>query len=156
MSQEFYSTPSANLDIRDTSRSSPVKAISIAVLVSFVGSMIVAMLIGIIYGIYIGTVGLHPDAETEVYLPSSVMYLAFIIEGALFSLWSGQYVAKKTNFKEYRYCIYLILICSSLSLIMFWIIPDQYNAQPLWYTIARFLNYPFAVLLGCWLQVKRT
>lgn len=154
VSDNIYAAPSSNLNVRNRSRGNPTKAIIFGLLISMVGSIVGAILIGIAFGIYWTSIGIGSDQIASLSQTATSILVAYLIMGCLFSTWSGYYVAKKTNYREYRHCVIMAISGTLLSVMLFVAMPSMAADQPLWYTVTSFIYYPIAVLYGCWLFVK--
>lgn len=154
MSENIYSTPASNLDANDNFRGKPAKAIFIGLLISMLGSLLGSIVIGIAFGIYGTSIGLNPEEIASLSQIDTTILIVFLIESGIFSIWSGHYVAKKTNYQEYKHCIIMILIGTLIGVILMVTMPEAFSDQPLWYTIVSFIYYPIVVIYGCWLYVK--
>ena len=154
MRENIYSSPSSNLDKGYTFKGNPIKAIAIGLSISVVGSILGAMVVGIAFGVYWASTGMRAD-EIEILTKTDTSILAaYLIESLLFSFWSGYYVAKKTNFQEFKFCFIMVLIGTILGVLLMVAMPEVYSEQPLWYTVTSFILYPIVVINGCWLFVK--
>ena len=154
MSENIYSTPASNLDIDNNFRGKPTKAIAIGLLISILGSIVGAMIVGISFGIYWSSIGINPEQISSLSQINTTILIAYLIESSIFSVWSGHYVAKKTNYHEYKHCIIMALIGTLIGVLLMVAIPGAFSDQPLWYTIVSYILYPLMVIYGCWLYVK--
>ncbi len=155
MSNEIYTAPSSNLNVGQPINGNPAKAVAIGLIISTLAPLVISVVIGIGYAIYFATQGLSENqmeaATNQLELMFTIIYL--IVSG-MFSVWSGHYVARKTNRKEYKYCTIMFLLGTAMGVALIALWPDLYSEDPLWYTATSFIGYPLTVILGCWLYVK--
>ncbi len=149
-----YEPPASNLKVNDNYRGKPAKAIFFALLISMFGSIIGAIVVVIIFSIYWGSIGINAEQIESLTQKDTSILIAYLIESGIFSIWSGHYVAKKTNYQEYKYCVIMVVISSLIGALIMLSAPAMYSDQPLWYSIVGFICYPIMVLYGCWLFVK--
>jgi len=154
MNENIYSTPESDIDINNSYRGNPTKAIIIGLLISILGSITGAIAVGISFGIYWSTLGKSTEEISYLSQFDTTILIAYLLESGLFSVWSGYYVAKKTNYNEYRHCIIMAIVGTLLGVALMLAIPDSFSSQPLWYTILSYIFYPLLVIYGGWLYVK--
>ncbi len=154
MNENVYQAPESDVEIVIDLKGSPVKAIVLGLLIGLVGAMFVAMLIGIGFSAYWASIGLSLDEISKLSQNNTSLLVAYLIESLIFSVCSGHYVAKKTNYNEYGFCFIMIVIGTLMGVVAQLLAPDLSSRLPDWYMYIGYMHYPLAVMGGCWLSVK--
>jgi uncharacterized membrane protein YfcA len=114
MTTDPYKTPKSNLEVPVEREGSPIKAIIVATLVDFIGTIVISMLVGIIYAAVQLSKGVSPDELTSRMAnidKTSLLYIISLTVGFGMTLFSGYLCARIANRKNYKAVnIYLIIM----------------------------------------------
>ena len=103
MATNPFKPPSADVDIPDTRRGSPVRALVLGVVVDFAGTMVASTVFFLLIGAYLASSGTPADqvVSYEFGLDSPIGIVLNIV-GALFSVLGGYVCARVAKHAEYR------------------------------------------------------
>lgn len=102
MSTNPFKPPSADVDVPDTRRGSPIKALVLGVVVDFAGTMVASTVFFLLFGAYLAASGTPADAAANYGLGlDSPMGIVLNIVGSLFSVLGGYVCARVAKHSEY-------------------------------------------------------
>lgn len=119
MAHDPFTPPTANVDVPDTRRGSPLRAIVFGIVVDFGGTMVASVIFFVIFGAYLAASGTPAEQAADYGLGlDSPMGLALNMVGCLFSVLGGYVCARTAKHAEYRLGAILAAISVVLGLLL--------------------------------------
>ena len=144
------SPPKSNAEKRRDKKGSPVKAITIGVIVDIGGTIILGLILVMIYSVLLASEGLSPE-EIEHQLinldPHSTFSIIGMILGGLMTVVAGYLCASIVNYSEYKFTFILGSISAASGLMVG---ESQYSTLD---NIFLSILTVMCALLGAWLYV---
>lgn len=151
MDDNAYTPPKSDIEIDESRRGSPVKAILAGTAIDLFGSLLVGIVIAIGYSTYLASQGLD---ETQIQTAlatidrfTPVWFIGMVL-GSAMSVFAGYICASMVNYAEYKYCGILGGISGAAALLF-----NTGHYDPL--EIIGIICLTFGcVLFGAWLHVS--
>jgi hypothetical protein len=151
MDDNAYSPPKSDIEIDESRRGSPLKAILAGTAIDLFGSLLVGIVIAIVYSAYLASQGLD-ESEIQSALSTierftPIWFIGMSLGGAI-SVFAGYICASMTNHKEYKYCAILGGISAASAVLL-----NVGHYVPLETIVLIALSFA-CVLFGAWLHVS--
>ena len=121
MAQDPFKPPASNVDVPDTRRGSPLKAVVIGAVVDFGGTMVASVVFFMLFGVYLAATGTPPDRAASEYGAvgfDSPIGLILNIVGCMFSVLGGFVCARIAKHAEYRLGAILAAVSVALGFLL--------------------------------------
>jgi hypothetical protein len=152
MENNIYQSPQADLTMAETRRGSPLKAILIAAVVDFVGSLVSSILLWVAYVAYHAFHGMSKEGLQEMIANSaswsSPIHIIDVFIGSLISIYAGYLCASIANHREYALVAILGLISTTSGMLLAGFGNASYET-----VFSAALTF-LCVYLGAWMHVR--
>lgn len=107
MEENAYTPPKSDVQIDESTKGSPTKAILAGTAIDLFGSLLVGILIAVVYSAYLASQGLDATeiqtAMTTIDRFTPIWFIGMILGGAI-SVFAGYTCATIVNYNEYKFC----------------------------------------------------